>query len=141
MPLFFIGYYLMPDRLKNAWALLGSAAFYTWGAPLFVSVLFASIAADYWLVRQFGKGRDQQWLWLALLLNIGLLAYFKYANFFVDNVNGLLAEMGFNQVSWTMVVLPIGISFFTFQKISYVVDVSIGACERPLSVLRTMPCM
>lgn len=123
LPLFFIGYYLVPYRLKNAWALLGSSLFYAWGAPVFVFVLFASIAFDFYVVRQFGKGRDKVWLWLALLTNVGLLAYFKYANFFVDNVNSALTSSGFRQMGWTEVLLPIGISFFTFQKISYVIDV------------------
>ena len=62
------------------------------------------------------------WCTLAILLSLGLLAYFKYANFFVDNANALLAALGLGTMTWTKVLLPIGISFFTFQSITYVVD-------------------
>ncbi len=135
LPVFFVVYYLMPYRLKNGWALAGSTAFYAWGAPLFVFVLFASITFDFYAVKQFDRTTNRKiWLWLSVILNVGLLAYFKYANFFVDNVNSLLAGMGFSAVSWTAVVLPIGISFFTFQKISYVIDVYRGV-RKPLNSL------
>ena len=59
----------------------------------------------------------------SVIINIGLLAYFKYANFFIENVNLLLSKAGTTQVYWTSVALPIGISFYTFQKLSYSVDV------------------
>ncbi len=132
VPLFFGVYWLLPYRFKNGWALLASVLFYTWGAPLFVFVLIASVAMDYLLVRQF---ENPAWrrpaLWLALIGNVGLLAYFKYANFFVDNVNSILRASGLERVGWTEILLPIGISFFTFQKISYVVDVY-RQLKRPL---------
>jgi len=60
---------------------------------------------------------------LSILLNLGLLAYFKYANFFVENVNAFLGTMGVESVSWTAVLLPIGISFYTFQTLTYSIDV------------------
>ncbi len=124
LPVFFAVYYLLPYRLKNAWALVASTVFYAWGAPLFVFVLFASITFDYFLVKKFQTSDSPKlWLWISMIGNVGLLAYFKYANFFVENVNLVLSKAGFHEVSWTAVVLPIGISFFTFQKISYVVDV------------------
>lgn len=127
LPLFFVGYYLLPYRLKNAWALLGSTIFYAWGAPLFVFVLFASIAFDYFVVRKFSQEEYRKlWLWISMIGNVGLLAYFKYANFFVENLNRLLGHLGFENLAWTSVVLPIGISFFTFQKMSYVIDVYRG---------------
>ncbi len=131
LPLFFAGYYLVPYRFKNWWALIGSTAFYAWGAPVFVFVLFASIALDFFLARKFVLTRAKNWFVLAIILNVGMLAYFKYANFFVDNVNQLLSGLGIEAVSWTKVVLPIGISFFTFQKISYLVDVYRGV-RQPL---------
>lgn len=123
LPVFLLVYYLLPYRFKNAWTLLASAAFYTWGAPLFVLVLFGSIVADFYLARRFAEEKGKIWLVVALILNVGLLAYFKYANFFIENFNALLTASGFTQIGWTEVLLPIGISFFTFQKISYLVDV------------------
>ena len=126
LPVFFIIYYLVPYRFKNLWALIGSTVFYAWGAPLFVFVLFASIGVDFWITHKFQEYNRKVYLWISVLLNVGLLGYFKYANFFVENVNGVLARLGFDEVGWTAVVLPIGISFFTFQKISYVIDVYRG---------------
>lgn len=127
---FFLGYYSVPYKFKNAWALLGSTVFYAWGGPLFVFVLFASLTADYYIALQFNKSsKKKQWLTLGLVLNIGLLAYFKYANFFVDNLNSLLVKLGMDEAHWTEVALPIGISFFTFQKISYLIDVYRGEKE------------
>lgn len=124
LPVFFVGYYLIPYRLKNAWAFLGSTFFYAWGAPIFIFVLFASVAFDYFIVRKFNDPKNRKiWLWISMLGNIGLLAYFKYANFFVANFNQVLGHMGFENIAWTAVALPIGISFFTFQKMSYVIDV------------------
>lgn len=95
-------------------------------------VLFASITADYFIGHQIAQNsgrRKKQWVALGLILNVGLLGYFKYANFFVDNFNSLLSALGMSGLHWTAVALPIGISFFTFQKISYLIDVSRGEKE------------
>ncbi|WP_235291079.1 MBOAT family O-acyltransferase [Portibacter lacus] len=92
--------------------------FFFWGAPQFTPILIVSIIADFYLsknMRQDGVGK-KSYLLISLILNIGLLAYFKYANFFITN-------LGF---TWETIVLPLGISFFTFQKISYIVDVYQG---------------
>lgn len=105
---------------------MGSVFFYAWGAPLFLFVLFASVALDFFAARQFQKPKAKIWLWVSLLANIGLLAYFKYINFFVDNLNHFLGSLGFEALVWPRVLLPIGISFFTFQKISYLLDVYRG---------------
>lgn len=135
LPVFFWIYYLLPYRLKNGWALAGSTVFYAWGAPVFVFVLFGSIAFDFFVVKKFDRFSNRKlWLWISMIANVGLLAYFKYANFFVENVNFSLEKMGFQEVGWTSVALPIGISFFTFQKISYVIDVYRGV-QKPLNSL------
>ena len=63
------------------------------------------------------------WLSVSLSLNLGLLAYFKYANFFIENVNAALTNIGIEQLAWTHVALPIGISFFTFQTLTYAIEV------------------
>jgi alginate O-acetyltransferase complex protein AlgI len=126
LPLFLAGYYLLPQKLRNPWLLTASIFFYTWGAPKFIFIVLASIVADYFLVRHIalsGRSRKRWLIGISLGMNIGLLAYFKYANFFVDNFNSLLNIFGIQQVGWTAIALPIGISFFTFQKITYAVDV------------------
>jgi alginate O-acetyltransferase complex protein AlgI len=125
-PIFLIIYYLLPRVAKNPFALLASIFFYAWGAPVFVFVVLASIILDFYVVKTLdqSEGKKKRWLLAAsMVLNIGLLLYFKYANFFVDNASTVLQYFGFGAMHWVKVALPIGISFFTFQKITYSVDV------------------
>ncbi|NCA81656.1 MAG: MBOAT family protein [Opitutae bacterium] len=134
LPVLLAAYYACPARHRNGVALLASGFFYAWGAPRFVIVLFLSSLVDYALSRELPEGRRspaarQGALAAAVVLNIGLLLYFKYANFFVAELNGWLARFGAGGVSWTAVALPIGISFFTFQKVSYLVDVYRGTAQ------------
>lgn len=127
LPLFFLVYYLAGKRYKNVVILLGSIFFYAWGAPRFIFVLLGTTIIDFYIVRlmdgQQTRLRRRLLLCASLLLNLGLLFYFKYCNFFVDNVNNVLRAAGMRTLSWTHVVLPIGISFYTFETITYVVDV------------------
>ena len=134
LPVLLAAYYACPARHRNGVALLASGFFYAWGAPRFVIVLFFSCLVDYALSRELPEGRRSPTarkgvLAAAVALNIGLLLYFKYANFFVGEWNGWLARFGAAGVSWTAVALPIGISFFTFQKVSYLVDVYRGTAR------------
>ena len=127
LPIFIALYLLAPSKSRNFVALLGSTFFYAWGAPLFVFVVYASLLLDFWLVKQIAKPSRSKWFVAAsVALNIGLLGYFKYANFFVDNFNSILSAFGVESMAWTAVILPIGISFFTFQKLSYTLDVYKG---------------
>ncbi|MBP5798115.1 MAG: MBOAT family protein [Bacteroidales bacterium] len=145
LPVFLAVYLLVGRRLKNAVALFFSLLFYGFGSPRFLLILLLSILIDYFLVREVGKrnpegltdrmggktenGERKTFLVLSILLNIGLLAYFKYANFFIENFNALLGVFGAHSIHWTKVVLPIGISFFTFQKMSYSIDVYRGTAK------------
>ena len=126
LPLFLGVYFLTPARFKNFCILLWSYLFYAWGAPTLVLFLLFSSAADYAISKQISKSTEKgqrRFLGLGILLNLSLLAYYKYANFGIAELNRLLANMGLDPVLWAEVALPIGISFFTFQKISYLVDV------------------
>lgn len=127
LPVFLLAYLATPPPYRNWTALAGSLAFYAWGAPLFIFVLIASSLADHFIARKIGRLYDstlrRRWLWVSIALNLGLLGYFKYANFFVENINSLLVNFGAQPAKWAEVALPIGISFFTFQKLSYVIDV------------------
>ena len=145
LPVFLAVYLLVGRRLKNPVALFFSLLFYGFGSPRFLLILLLSILIDYFLVREVGKRRTEngtpkgsptEWevkrktfLVLSIILNIGLLAYFKYANFFIENFNALLGALGAHAVHWTNVALPIGISFFTFQKMSYSIDVYRGTAK------------
>ncbi|TNF49305.1 MAG: MBOAT family protein [Bacteroidetes bacterium] len=127
LPVFYLSYQFVGTRYKNYLILLASIFFYAWGAPDFIFIVLGSSVIDYQIVNLLHKSQDERkrkiLLFLFVFLNLGLLAYFKYANFFVDNLNSLLANIGFQHVSWTSIALPIGISFYTFQSITYAVDV------------------
>lgn len=134
LPVSLLVYYLTPARYRNWPALAASLLFFAWGAPLFVFVLMATSLVDYQAGGRLAPGArpDRQrkgLLALAVTVNLGLLLYFKYANFFVEQLNALLSAGGFDPAAWTRVILPIGISFFTFQKISYLVDVYRGTAR------------
>ena len=127
LPIFLLVYHLVPKKLKNYVILVASLFFYAWGAPKFIFVVILSIITTFYLVRTINNSSDQKkrkiLLFVGVFLNLGLLAYFKYANFFVENVNFLVTKMGYEPVKWLEVALPIGISFFTFQTITYILDV------------------
>ncbi|MEA3443738.1 MAG: MBOAT family O-acyltransferase, partial [Bacteroidota bacterium] len=127
LPVFLLLYYIVPRSFKNYVVLLASVLFYSWGAPKFIFIALGAIIVNFYLVRFMNNAnkvaRRKTFLSLSLFLNVGLLLYFKYANFFVDNVNLLLSNMGAVTLSWTKIALPIGISFFIFQSITYTVDV------------------
>lgn len=117
-------YYVLPDRwrmLRNLWLTLISLVFYAWGEPVFVLVMLLSIALNYLLALPLEKGSAHTrrlMVTLACVINIGLLIGFKYLNLLFDTVglSGVLPD----------IALPIGISFFTFQALSYVLDVYRG---------------
>jgi len=128
LPVFLILYFLSPAKGRNFVALVGSIIFYAWGAPKFLFVVFASLLVDFHLVGLMASKASfkRSLLWLSVMLNVGMLGYFKYANFFIENVNSMIGVFGGTELQWTKVVLPIGISFFTFQKLSYTIDVYRG---------------
>lgn len=126
LPVFLLLYYLFPVQRRNVLIAVASLLFYTWGAPLFVFVLLAGMSIDFFLMKKFTqltRIQQTQRMWAGVILNVALLLYFKYANFFVNNLNAMLHAAGFEAVQWTKVALPIGISFFTFHKLSYIIDV------------------
>ncbi len=127
LPAFLIVYYLSPPKFKNIVILLFSIFFYSWGAPKFIFVILATTFLDFhlvaWMSQSESRLRRRALLTLSVSINLGLLFYFKYSNFFIENLNSVLALAGLREVCWTKLVLPIGISFYTFETITYVVDV------------------
>ena len=118
-------YHLVPRFAKNYLILGASLFFYAWGEADFIGILLIASLANFYIVRVMDQATDhrKRYLFLSTVLNLGLLLYFKYANFFVENFNAALQGMGISEVGWTKVALPIGISFYTFQTITYAVDV------------------
>lgn len=111
----------------NRILLAASLLFYAKGGGVFTWLMLGSIAFNYWMAILVDRTRDaggaKLWVGLAVAVNLAVLATFKYANFFADNVNSLFLALGLRPVIVPEVLLPIGISFFTFHAISYVVDV------------------
>lgn len=127
LPATLILYFISPYKWKNIVLLFASTFFFAWGAPVFIFVLLSSITVDFFIGQSIFKTEEKKnrklLLLASLVLNLGLLLYFKYANFFVENFNSLFELFGTKKIGWTEIALPIGISFFTFQKISYVIDI------------------
>lgn len=114
---------VLPKQARNYWLLLASLVFYAWGAHEFVLVMIISILMNYVFARLIDWSRSERFrklcLFVTVVANLGILFYNKYMNFFTENLNRLFGD----SVVVTEIVLPIGISFFTFQALSYVVDV------------------
>lgn len=133
LPLFLICYFICPRKFRNYVILLFSIVFYAWGAPDFILWLIGSTIANFYLVKLMRKtektGLKKLYCGLAITVSLGLLVYYKYANFLIDNLNALIGLFGFNAIQMAKVLLPIGISFFTFQSITYVIDTYRGNNE------------
>lgn len=131
LPLFLLVYHLIPHKFKNAVILISSIIFYSWGGPKFIFVILGTTFLDFLLVKKMSEQASQKgkriFLVVSLCLNLGLLFYFKYFNFFIDTFNQVLGA----DIHWTKIILPIGISFYTFESVTYVVDVYRGV-HKPL---------
>ncbi len=135
LPIFFVCYFLTPGRWKNVVLLVGSLIFYAIGESLFVLLMLGLIAVNYGAAvgiahakKKRQSERQQFFLVGALVIDLGTLFLFKYFDFFAENVNLLLHH---ELVPLLGLTLPLGISFYTFQIISYVADVSMGTVEDP----------
>lgn len=132
LPAFLASYYLSPPRWRNAVILIASYVFYAWWRVDFL-VLFAGVTVwNYFIGQRIAEHIDadgvrgagaKRWLMIGVVSDLAVLGYFKYANFGVDSFNALLVAAGFEPFALAQVILPIGISFYTFEAISYIVDV------------------
>ena len=123
LPLLFIAYFITPKKYRNIPLLVFSIIFYFLGEPKYIIVLILSCVINYYIsklmVNKKYKKHKKTFLILLLIYNIGQLLYFKYTDFFISNINSI-----FNlNISLLHVIMPIGISFFTFQIMAYVIDV------------------
>lgn len=129
LPIALVCNYVIRENYRNYFLLLASLIFFAWGASWFVATLIAGLSFDFFWGVILGKVDNKKnnirrmLLTLSIVSNLGLLAYFKYANFFINELNMFMSWIGLNELNWTSVVLPIGISFITFHKISYIVDI------------------
>lgn len=121
LPTFLLCYFIPKKRkTKNIVLLIFSLLFYGYGEPIYVLLMILSIIVNYFIVLWMDKSsKPKKWLIIDLVFNLGLLFFFKYTNFFLDNINNL-----FNlNIKFLSISLPIGISFYTFQILTYVIDV------------------
>lgn len=129
LPVVFAGFFFLArfgHNISALWLSLASLAFYGWWSPKYIWLLLFSIIFNYCMGYLIGhasaRSRAKAWLIFAVTGNLALLGFFKYANFFIGNVNALSGE----SISFVSIVLPLGISFFTFTQIAYLVDVHRG---------------
>lgn len=126
LPAVLILYFIAPKKLKNSVILLSSLFFYAWGEPKYVILMIVSITVGYILGLLIEKFREKTlskvFLAISVIFSIGALGYFKYSDFFIANFNAVTGL----SVSLLRIALPIGISFYTFQLLSYTIDVYRG---------------
>lgn len=120
LPVVLVGYYCFPRRWRNGFLLAANLVFYGWGEPWFLPVILLTAAVNWLIGRRIAAGAEtglrRLWLIMALVLDLGLLIVFKYAGF-------LLNTIGLGYLLSSAIPLPLGISFYTFQVVSYVIDV------------------
>lgn len=124
LPLVLLGYYICPKKGRNLFLLIVSLVFYAWGEPKYVFLMIFSILVNYIFGRLMDKNRGRQkrmklLLVLSVVIDLGLLSVFKYTDFIITNVNAIFGS----NFDLLKIALPIGISFYTFQAMSYTIDV------------------
>ena len=124
LPLVLLGYYICPKKGRNLFLLIVSLVFYAWGEPKYVFLMIFSILINYVFGRLMDKNRGRQkrmklLLVLSVVIDLGLLSVFKYTDFVITNINAIFGS-SFDLLN---IALPIGISFYTFQAMSYTIDV------------------
>lgn len=143
LPIVLVLYLIAPKKLRNYVLLLSSLFFYFYGEPVYVVLLLISSVCDYQcslgIEKHRGTRKAKGFLWASILINLGLLGFFKYIDFFIGSINGLLGTA----IPLTGIPLPIGISFFTFQTLSYTIDVYRGRAkaQRNLATFATFVCL
>lgn len=124
LPLVLLGYYICPKKGRNLFLLIASLVFYAWGEPKYVFLMIFSILVNYIFGRLMDKHRENKkrlklMLVLSVVIDLGLLSVFKYTDFVITNINAIFGS-SFDLLN---IALPIGISFYTFQAMSYTIDV------------------
>ncbi len=140
LPIFLVLYYCSPAKYRNGLLFTGSLVFYGIGEPLYLCLIICSVLVNLgiglFIDRSERLSGKRLWLITGLLYNFGLLFFFKYTNFFLENINGVLRLChSSTQLKLLELTLPLGISFYTFQIVSYIVDVYRGKVKADHSVI------
>ncbi len=134
LPIVLALYYLVPFKYKNALLLAFSLVFYAWGEPVYIVIMLADILVNYiagLLISKKALGHSRLWLVLAVTTSLALLGFYKYAGFILDQINLIPGA----NITVPDITLPIGISFFTFQALSYSVDVYRGTVKAEKNIV------
>lgn len=138
LPIVLIIYYLSSPKYRNLILFLGSLVFYAWGEPIYIGIMLFSTVFDYIngiMIHKYKSKNQMKKARLILIgsvvVNLGILGFFKYTNFFINNINSLLGS----QLKLLDLSLPIGISFYTFQTMSYTIDVYLGDTEAQKNII------
>lgn len=138
LPIILIVYYLSPKKLRNVILFISSLIFYAWGEPVYILIMLFSTVFDYingLLIKKYKETsqlkKSRMVLISSIVVNLGILCFFKYSNFFIENIRNI-----FNlDIQLLNIVLPIGISFYTFQTMSYTIDVYLGKVEAQKNII------
>lgn len=123
LPILLLIYFLVPKKYKNLVLLIFSLIFYFLGEPKYIVILILSCLLNYFFGNKVSKSKNKKfWLIISIIYNVGQLLIFKYTDFFVENINSIFNS----NINYLYIVMPIGISFFTFQAMGYVFDVYMG---------------
>lgn len=126
LPVVLLAYFITPKKYRNLTLLFSSLFFYSWGEPRYILIMLFSSVVDYTCGQKIYLNRQKEnnhqaklWLLVSVFVNLGMLGFFKYSNFLLENLNNLLSI----RLPLLNITLPIGISFYTFQTMSYTIDV------------------
>ena len=136
LPVFLLLYFILPTRFRNIILLIFSLLFYAWGEPKYIFIMLFSTVLDYTCGLIIDKYRDRPnisrlGLIISLIGNIGLLFVFKYSGFFINTINSAFKS----EIKFLELALPIGISFYTFQTMSYTIDLYRGKIKVQKNIL------
>lgn len=132
LPIMILLYFIVPKKMRNFVLLIGSTIFYFYGEPKYILLMLAEILIAYIGAILIDKYKKKSLLWITVSIHIALLCVFKYTDFMIENVNNVLGT----NLSLLRIALPIGISFYTFQILSYVIDVYRGKVKVQKSLLK-----
>ena len=134
LPIVFCGYHLLKDQYKNIWLLVASLIFYSWGEPAYIFLMLFSIIVNYllgiWMDRYAKK---KIVLIVAIIFNLMILGYFKYFSSMMGALNGLIGK---ELIQGKTIIFPLGISFYTFQIMSYIIDLYRGEIKVQNNIFR-----
>ena len=137
LPIVLLAYFVVPKKAKNIVLLIASIFFYSWGEPVYVFLMIFSAIFNYFMAIDIGRAKVHQssgksTLIFTVVVNLFILSFFKYYGFLMDTVNGILGT----DIKYTALALPIGISFYTFQALSYIFDVYRGNVKVQVNPLK-----